>query len=153
MAQNDDSDRLQPEFSLGERLARVEAEQKCRETLEGDMQNQLDRRLNESEKLYSERLAGLRAEHQAALQAQREAVIKVETVTDRRFESASSQAEKREGLLSANISALDQRVQVIERGDTGNEREKQAIVALQNKQIALIGAVAAVITIILIYHP
>lgn len=141
--------RTQPEFSLGERLARVEAEQECRETLETDMQAQLDRRMAIVERLFNEKLLGLRAEHQAALQAQREAVIKVETVTDRRFESAGVQAEKREGLLNAGVQAIDQRLQIIERGETGNEREKEAIVTLQNRQIGLVGIILTVITLIL----
>jgi hypothetical protein len=47
---------------LGERLARLEAEQECLEEERKDMQRQLNRRLKEAKRLHEERLDGLRRE-------------------------------------------------------------------------------------------
>jgi len=139
MPGSDEMGRTQPEFSLGERLARVEAEQNCQADLGENLQGQLDRRLTEIEKLFMEKLAGLRAEHQAALAAQKEAIGKVETVTDRRFENASSQAEKREGLMGQRVDALDGRVQAVERGESGS----RAVGDWWVRSAAIIGGLAA----------
>jgi hypothetical protein len=106
MAENDEGSRTQPEYSQGERLATLEA------------------RLVGSEAVQQEKLLGLRAEHQAALAAQRDAVLKVESVTDRRFENAATQAEKREELLRSQIEGLDTRLQTVERGESAGVATK-----------------------------
>jgi hypothetical protein len=133
MAENENG-RTQPEYSQGERLATLEA------------------RVVASENLQDEKLSGLRAEHQAALSAQRDAVLKVESVTDRRFENAGTQAEKREDLLRSQIGGLDTRLQTLERGESADSAEKGSLLALQNRQILLLGAVAGTIVAIIQLH-
>src|ERR1700685_1296077 len=83
--------RFQPEFSPGERLAKIEALLDGASRTAENLSDELDQRLKSAQALQDEKLAGLRAEHQAALLAQREAIQKVETATDRRQEVVTAQ--------------------------------------------------------------
>lgn len=148
---DDNGDRSQPEFSPGERIAHVEA---LLDSQNG-IQAQLDRRLNDMGALTDEKLKGLRAEHEAALEAQEKAVEKVETVTDRRFESVAVNAEKREGLLSQRIDGIDTRVQTLERGESVGLGAKTGFSSAWGVVVTVITigfAAATVIAVILVSH-
>jgi hypothetical protein len=145
--------RTQPELSLGERMAALEAAVHGHWGQDNERESVSDKRLTETGLLFDQKLMGLRAEHQAALAAQKEAVIKVETVTDQRFTTAGTQAERREGLMNTRMDGLDTRLQTLERGESMNVGERTGIVSLQNRQIALVGVIIAVLTALILYHP
>ncbi|HXJ92639.1 MAG TPA: hypothetical protein VMT20_07125 [Terriglobia bacterium] len=130
--------------SKGERIARLEAKLEDAETLESQLQAQLDRRLSASEKLVDEKLLGDRREADAIHNSLKEAISKVEEVTDRRFETAAQQAERREGLLGSRVDTLDARIQALERGDAGSRGVRQGITELKASTVAWVGAIAAV---------
>lgn len=144
MPVNDDSGRTQPEFSLGERLARVEAAIEGYALVEVELQRQLDRRIESTQELQDEKLKGLRAEHQAALLAGREALLKVESVIDRRFETAGANAEKREELLGARVFGLDTRIQTLERNVASSARVEEHGQQVSAQTVAWIVAIATV---------
>jgi hypothetical protein len=141
---------------LGERIARIEAAVEAYRSLEEELQHQLDRRIISTETLQDEKLHGLRAEHQAAIAASKEAVTKVEQVTDRRFENTAVQAEKREGLMGNRIDGLDQRLQAVEREGSGNLGERRGQTELKASTVAWIGALAG-LGVLIVYlvqaHP
>lgn len=58
MPTSDEIERSQPQFSPGERLARIEAEIACLQEERGEAQVQLDRRLAQTSELFDERLKG-----------------------------------------------------------------------------------------------
>ncbi len=142
--------RMQPEFSLGERMARIEAEVVCLQQ-EADFerrekQGQMDRRLMEHAALADEKLKGLSERLTAINNAQAAAVDKAEQASNARFDTFLQQNERKAEVTQTRLAAL-------ERGESKGSGEKEAIVSLQNRQIALVGAIVTVVVIILQYHP
>ncbi len=149
--------RTQPEFSLGERMASMEAK------LAALIDNSKERKI-EQEKLFGEKIEGVEDNIDVKDKAQKEAIGKAEkaagdqaiNLADELRQSRET-SDKRLGALERGGAAgpvdLEARLRIVERGETGNRSEKKAIVDLQNRQIALVGIIIAVVTALILYHP
>jgi len=140
-----DIDRTQPEFSLGERLARVESTLDARSSIEGGLQSQIDRRLSEAERLQDEKIKGVKGELGAINTAQKEAINKAEQATSRQAELMREQADRRSEVSDARLQAL-------ERGESAGAGEKTAtaaIVAYVFAAITIAVSLAAVLATLL----
>ncbi len=123
--QPDEGGRTQPEFSQGERLARIEAE------------------IDAQEKLTTEKLSGLRKELGAVNTAQKDAVAKSEIATEARLKELSTQGEGRADVTNQRLSAL-------ERGESAGRGASD----LKASTVAWIGALAGLaLVVIYIVHP
>src|ERR1700691_5377090 len=100
---SDLDNRTQPEFSLGERLARVESSLDP----QSGLQQQIDRRFIENEKLRDEQIRGLRNEPGAISGGQKEAVLKAEIAVAKQIELMQEQADKRAEVSNQRIGALE----------------------------------------------
>jgi hypothetical protein len=117
-----ESDRTQPEFSVGERLARLEGEVEGSRAIAQELQEQIDRRFRDTyaevdrrfaqiKELFNEKLDGVRREVEAKSTAQKEAVEKAEQASSRRFETFI-EADARKGEVTQN------RLGALERGES-----------------------------------
>ena len=138
--------RYQPEFSSGERLSRLEADLQRATEDRKEIQLQLARQLQEQKELFEEKLTGLSARLTAINSAQKEAVDKAEKATAQRFDTFVEQNDRKAEVSQNRIAAL-------ERGESSGHGEKEAIISLQNRQIALVGVIITIIVVILQYHP
>ncbi len=139
----EEQSRRNPEFSLGERLARVEAEQRCQEGMEDNMQKQLDRRLADTDRLFEEKLDGLRREVVAKADAQKQAVDKAEEATGRQFTTFVEQNDRK-------ADTTNKRLQALESGEAGRRGASE----LKASTVGLLSALAAVGLVLLYFlHP
>jgi len=90
----------QPEWRLGERLARVEA-------LIVDLQPQLDRRFSEHKVLFDEKLNGMRATLEASSTAQKQAVDKAEVAARRQMDTFIEQNDRKAEVTQTRLGALE----------------------------------------------
>jgi hypothetical protein len=134
-----DADRTQPEFSLGERLARVEAEQRSSESTERIFWEQMDRRLLDARDLFEEKLEGLRREVVAKADAQKEAVDKAEEATGRQFTTFVEQNDRK-------ADTTNKRLQALESGDAG----RQEVSNYKASSVAVIVALTGLL--LLLFH-
>ena len=79
--------RQNPEFGLGERLAKLEAESSRLGEDRKGVQDQMDRRIQTLMELFEEKLDGLSGKVDAKADAQKEAVDKAEKASTQRFET------------------------------------------------------------------
>jgi hypothetical protein len=93
---NGNGNRTQPEFSLGERMARIEAETGA-----------MDRRFIEAGLLFDEKLGGLRREMEAKSTAQKEAVDKAERSTSAQFATFVEADTKKSDVTQTRLAALE----------------------------------------------
>jgi hypothetical protein len=139
--------RYQPEFSPGERLARLEAGLSRAAEDRQELQKQIDRRLGEAEKLYDEKLDGLGERLTAINSAQKEAVDKAEKATAQRFDTFVEQNERKAEVTQARLQAL-------ERGESQGEGIRRGANELKASTVAWLGALAALaLAILYIAHP
>ena len=141
---SDLDNRTQPEFSLGERLARVESSLDP----QSGLQQQIDRRFIENEKLRDEQIRGLRNEVGAISGAQKEAVLKAEIAVAKQIELMQEQADKR-----AEVS--NQRIGALESSDSkgeGKEQGKQAFWAIMVSVVTILISLTVVLVTILSHH-
>ena len=125
----------------GERISRVEA-------LIVDQQPQLDRRFGESEKLFSERLNGLRTELNAINTAQKEAVDKAEKSATQRFETFVEQNDRKAEVTQNRLAALEAITSEARSADRTAAQLKSSTVAW----ISAAAAVAIVFVTLIAYH-
>lgn len=128
---------------LGERLARLEAEQECLQAEREDMQRQLDRRLTEAERLHDSQLDGLSQKLQAVGEAQDRAATKAEQATSRQISLLGEQSERRAEEMYRRLGAL-------ESGEAGRKGASE----LKASTVGLLSALAAVGLVLLYFlHP
>lgn len=112
-----------------ERLAKLEAQlQGLREAMIGHWH--LD---DEREKVADQFNEALRREMYLLSEANKQAIVKVEAVTDKRFDLMAEQAERR-------VETTDKRLGALERGESGRRGAQE----LKASTIGWIGAAAAV---------
>jgi hypothetical protein len=131
--------RTQPEFSLGERMATMEAEARKDEQYYGIIEKL-------KEDLTKEELKGVRSEMDTKDKARQDAIDKAEKAAQERAVALATELRQFTDQAQTRFGAL-------ERGGAGAGGEKSAVVALQNRQITLIGIIATVLAIIITYHP
>jgi len=99
--------RQNPEFGLGERLAKLEAESsRLGEDRQG-VQDQMDRRIQTLTELFEEKLDGLSGKVDAKAEAQKEAVDKAEKAATQRFETFVEQNDRKSEVSQNRLAALE----------------------------------------------
>lgn len=142
MAKENGETRLNPEFSAGERLARLEADQAREAEDRRELQNQLDRRLQEAEKLYDEKLDGLGERLTAVSGAQKEAVDKAEKATSNRFDTFVEQNDRKN-------EVTQNRLQALERGEAGATGLRTGANEVKSSTVAWVAALAGVALVLI----
>ncbi len=136
--------RYQPEFSAGERLARLEALYEAFRRTEIEWQDQLNRRFLASEK----EVILQREERATEIESMRREFLAAAEATDKAINKAGEAQEKQNELTREEAlrsrESMEQRVLALERGESRGAGSSQALGTTMTVVIAAIAAVAAV---------
>ena len=144
-----DHERLQPEFALGERLAKLEAESSRVAEDRQNIQGQIGHRLADAEKLFDEKLDGLSERLTAINEAQKEAVDKAEKATANRFDTFVEQNDRKSEVTGDRLQAL-------ERGESAGTGSKAGFNSAWGTVVIVITILISLGTLIAIFlssHP
>jgi len=128
----------------GERIARLEAKQESTEKLEKQLQEQLDRRLGEHEKLFNEKMQGDRREADAIHRGLETSINRVENTSDKKLDLIGERSDKA-------FEAVYQRVGALERGDSQTQGERRLRASMWTG-VGVLAAIGYLIVVLVTSH-